>query len=330
MEELNYKDIALSRLTDRHRDDPAFLALLETLVEIKSLRQQQYLAIADAFLDIDKSSGKNLDVIGELIGEKRTLVNFIDRPYFGFLGARLAESYDIGYWYSLYKDKYGTLRTLTDDEYRRVLKARVIKNSSSNNREDLLNVLNILTNNSSTVIKESSNNGPIQVSVKDEDGLASYYLSKYKSDSNLIPVPLGRRLGVIQISPKYLTSKPYAYLETVETVADFNTPEFRDDTLPYQPEELSSSFSVEDGSIRNSVFKYDIDVEQLTSSLSVESLQITQSSSNRSYTPEIENITSNLTVENLQITKSISYITLTPEIENITSNLTVENLQITN
>lgn len=198
MIEQDYKKIALSRLTDRHRSDEAFLAILDTLIEIKAQRQKQYITLAGNFLDIDKSTGKNLDVIGKLIGEERTLVNFIDRAYFGFIGARLAESYDIGYWYSLYKNKYGTLRTLTDEEYRRVLKARVVKNSSNNGRNSFLEVINILANNESSVVIEGTNNTAIEVRVADEDGLVSYYLSKYKNDNNLIPVPLGRRLGVVQ------------------------------------------------------------------------------------------------------------------------------------
>ena len=197
MKEQNYATIARSRLTDRHKSDEAFLSVLDTLIEIKEKRQKECLDLAESFLDIDKSDGKNLDVIGRLIGEDRTLVNFIDRVYFGFLGARLAEAYDFGYWYSLYKNKYGTLRTLTDEEYRRVLKARVVKNSSDNNRNSFLEVLNILSNNTSSIVIEGSNNTAISVEVEDFDGLVSYYLSKYKNDSNLIPIPLGRRLSVI-------------------------------------------------------------------------------------------------------------------------------------
>lgn len=200
MEEQDYKTIAHSRLTDRHRSDDAFLAILDTLIELKEVRQRQYLDLADEFLDIDKSTGKNLDLIGKLIGEERTLVNFIDRPYFGFLGARLAESYDVGYWYSLYNNKYGTLKTLTDEEYRRVLKARIIKNSSDNGRNSLLEVLNILSGNESTTVFEEPENSTISIRVEDNDGLVSYYLSKYKNDRNIIPVPLGRKINVVQIS----------------------------------------------------------------------------------------------------------------------------------
>ena len=201
MIEQDYKTIAYSRLTDRHRNDGAFLAILDTLIELKEIRQREYLKITDEFLDIDKSTGKNLDLIGRLIGEERTLVNFIDRSYFGFLGARLSESYDIGYWYSLYKNKYGTLRTLTDEEYRRVLKARIVKNSSDNNRNSFIEVLNILSGNTNSSVTESYDNTAITVNVEDVDGLVSYYLSKYKSDRNLIPIPLGRRLNVNHVTP---------------------------------------------------------------------------------------------------------------------------------
>ena len=200
MQEQDYKTIARSRLTDRHRSDETFLAILDTLIELKEVRQREYLEIADKFLDIDKSTGKNLDLIGKLIGEERNLVNFIDRSYFGFLGARLAESYDVGHWYSLYRNQYGTLRTLTDGEYRRVLKARVIKNSSDSNRNSLLEVLNILSDNTSTIVIEDINNNQISVEVEDNDGLVSYYLSRYKNDRNLIPVPLGRKIKVTQVS----------------------------------------------------------------------------------------------------------------------------------
>lgn len=198
MQEQDYKTIAHSRLTDRHRNDDVFLAILDTLIELKEARQQQYLSLGNTLLDIDNSTGKNLDLIGKLIGEERSLVNFIDRSYFGFLGARLAESYDVGYWYSLYRNRYGTLRTLTDDEYRRVLKVRIIKNSSDNGRNSILEVVNILTGNESSRVYENTNNSSISLEVFDTDGLASYYLSQYENDKNLIPVPMGRRLSITQ------------------------------------------------------------------------------------------------------------------------------------
>ena len=62
----------------------------------------------------------------------------------------------------------------------------------------MLEVLNTLAGNTNNIVTETTDNGVITVEVLDQDGLVSYYLSKYKSDRNLIPVPLGRRITVIQ------------------------------------------------------------------------------------------------------------------------------------
>ena len=105
---------------------------------------------------------------------------------------------------------------LTDEEYRRVLKARIVKNSSDNNRNSFIEVLNILSNNNNSVITESYDNTAITVNVEDVDGLVSYYLSKYKSDRNLIPVPLGRRLNVTYVKRTTLIAPINVTFEAIE------------------------------------------------------------------------------------------------------------------
>lgn len=201
MEIINYKNIAETRYTDRFKYDPVFVAIMDTLISLKEQRQLEYIKFADEFLDIDKSSGVNLDLIGKILGEPRNLINFVDRVYFGFLGAVNAEAFDIGYWYSAYNNKFGGLRILTDEEYRRILKARTIKNTSKTTRNDFLRIINLLTDNSETIVNEKPNvdikNGIIEITIKDTTGIASYYLAKYKTDNSLIPIPLGFKLSVI-------------------------------------------------------------------------------------------------------------------------------------
>ena len=331
MQEQDYKTIARSRLTDRHRSDESFLAILDTLIELKEERQREYLSLAENFLDIDKSTGKNLDVIGKLIGEERTLVNFIDRSYFGFLGARLSEAYDFGYWYSLYKNKYGTLRTLTDEEYRRVLKARVIKNSSDNGRNSLLEVLNILTDNEESVVFEYENNTAIEVRIKDEDGLTSYYLSKYKSVRNLIPVPLGRRLTVVQIQPTYFTSKPYPihHLESISTNFGVNDGELK---LPIVADEenINTSFSIESVSFRTPQNTVNAEVENISTSLVLNGVQITKRVVFLSTTAEVESLKTGFALDGIQITKTVGYLSTTMDVENIQTVFALNGIQITN
>ena len=331
MQEQDYKTIARSRLTDRHRSDDTFLAILDTLIELKEERQREYLAIADTFLDIDKSTGKNLDLIGKLIGEERTLVNFIDRAYFGFLGARLSESYDIGYWYSLYKNKYGTLRTLTDEEYRRVLKARVVKNSSDNSRDSFLKVLNLLLDNESSVVIESENNKAIEVRIKDEDGLASYFLSKYKSNTNLIPIPLGRRLGVVHIMPEYFTSKLYPVVNVEGFSTDFNIDEVNSrvsEPIPFT-ENIGTTFSVDNVSFRTPLNEGYLD-ENISTSFSIDNIQITKQVAYLTMQAPVENISTSFNIDNVQITKTVNYLSTTLDVESIGTTFSINNVQITN
>lgn len=196
MESIDYTKLSKSRMTDQFRFDEAFLALMDTLITHRSLRQAQYQEFAEVFLDIDKSKGKALDAIGKVVGQERRLVNFIQQPYFGFKGARFAEAYDVGYWYSMNKARLGTLKVVNDDQYRRLLKARIINNRSRCTRNDLLSILNILTGNNQSMIYEVSH-GVFQVSVAEGDeGLASYFLSRYREPNTMFSIPLGYRMTI--------------------------------------------------------------------------------------------------------------------------------------
>lgn len=327
MKELDYRETAHSRLTDRHRSDETFLTILDSLIELKEVRQKELLTFSDTFLDIDKSSGKNLDLVGKLIGEERTLVNFIDRSYFGFLGARLSESYDIGYWYSLYKNKYGTLRTLSDEEYRRVLKARVVKNSSDNNRNSFLEVLNTLLDNNSAVIVESENNAAIEVRIKDEDGLASYYLSKYKSDTNLIPITLGRRLGVVHIMPVYYTSKLYPVVNVEGFSTDFNIDEIKSrvsEPIPFI-ENIGTTFSIDNVSFRTSLNEGYLD-ESISTSFNIDNVSLrTPLNSTKADT---ESISTTFSIDN--VTVKTPLISTAMDVESVGTTFSIDNIQITN
>lgn len=216
MESLDYLNLAKSRYTDQHRFDPAFVRIVEAIVEHREKRQAEYIKFAEEFLDIDKAQGKALDLIGSIVGQKRELANFINKPYFGFQGARLAEALDVGYWYNSSNPPKGELRILNDEEYRRVIKARIIKNRTNNNRDDLLLIMNYLTGNSNTQIEEVRH-GVIKLVITNDDvGLASYFLNKRFEKDALIPIPLGYRLGTEykRIEYKYFKSQTYPQITT--------------------------------------------------------------------------------------------------------------------
>lgn len=195
MDIIDYKARAKTRYTDLF-NTAVFDAIVQTLMEHKQNRQVEYKQIADLMFDIDAVTGRNLDQIGKLIGQSRELVDFIDRPYFGFEGARFAEAFDVGEWYSIYKHSLGGLRVLSDSEYRRLIKARIIKNHTNCSRNDFLKILNLLSGNELSTVEVLAH-GVIKITVVDDDsGMASYFLSKWREQQSLMPVPLGYRISV--------------------------------------------------------------------------------------------------------------------------------------
>ena len=196
MDAIDYVALSESRYTDFHRNDGVFKALIQTLAQQKLDRQTQYINFAKDFLDIDKSEGKALDAIGKVVGQKRELANFIDEPYFGFQGAKYAEAFDVGYWYSQNKGKLGSLKIANDKQYRRLIKARILNNKTWCTRNELLSIVNLLTGNDKSEIDEIRH-GVFQVKVSgDADGIASYFISKYRDADTIFSIPLGYRMSV--------------------------------------------------------------------------------------------------------------------------------------
>src|SRR5699024_2559112 len=98
-------------------------------------QQQDFLWLSQNILNVDLAQGWHLDFIGNIVGQSRLLYDFNSEVYFGFEGAYKSETFGSkidptigGFWNSRgYFDK-ASARKLNDDEYRRVIKARVIYN----------------------------------------------------------------------------------------------------------------------------------------------------------------------------------------------------------
>lgn len=194
----NYHDVSRSRYTNPVLDEK-FDAIVQTIVEQKMERQCQYLEMKKYILDIDQSEGKSLDVIGNFVGQPRNLINFNIDPYFGFQGARNAQAFNVGKWYTLEGLSKGTIKVLTDAQYRNVIKARIIKNSTKNTRKDLIKVLSLLGGTDAPFKLRYPRHGVILIEVtnkNDPDGIVSYFLSRYMQDDTILPRPLGYRILV--------------------------------------------------------------------------------------------------------------------------------------
>lgn len=197
MELIDYVARSKTRYTNQFVEDPVYDALVQTIIEYLMKVQQTYLDFADIILDIDKSTGKNLDLIGSIVGQERNLVDYYSKAYFGFLGNPKAEPFDEGEWYSLFSTSGGDTRTLTDAEYRKVIRARIIRNKTNCSRGDLVKILDILTDKADYKIEYPSHGETNIILPSDFDvDFVLYFLSRTDEDDSLIPKPLGFKLNV--------------------------------------------------------------------------------------------------------------------------------------
>lgn len=139
----DYYQEAKSWATDHFKDKIVFQKYLELLFtqqqdifrEINSLLQNR---------SLNTAQGAQLDIIGNLVGQPRVQAQAALYTFFGFLEDVTAETFgDIndpsvgGFWYSQGQPVGGNV-TLDDDTYRKMIKARIIKNSSSGTTDDFL------------------------------------------------------------------------------------------------------------------------------------------------------------------------------------------------
>lgn len=109
--------------------------VLDAQEVLRQLKQQR---------SIDTAVGAQLDVIGDIVGQPRGLVFSQLFNYLGFQGANLAGSFGSltdptagSPWYSL-GGPLGISRAPSDEEYRLILKAKIIKNRTLARPEDVI------------------------------------------------------------------------------------------------------------------------------------------------------------------------------------------------
>ena len=124
-------------------------------LRLLKIESQRILEVARDLMqkrDIDSATGAQLDIIGDIVGQPRTIVNADLFPFFGFQGNVAANSFGTvfkstvgGYWYSL-GQKIGGDVTLSDDMYRMIIKAKIIKNNARGTNEDYIKFGNFVLN----------------------------------------------------------------------------------------------------------------------------------------------------------------------------------------
>jgi hypothetical protein len=202
MTPIDYTSVAKSRYTALFNSDPVYDAIVSTVTQLLELYQDQYISIFDSLLNIDKSSGVQLDLIGKLIGQDRVLANFVNTPYFGFEDAPLAQSFGTvsnpavgGEWWSITNPPTGSNRALDDNEYRRILKARILKNNSNGTIDSLLSIINTIDGSVTSSVSVNST-CDVNIVVVNPTLILYYFLTRRTTSDSIIPIPVGVRTRI--------------------------------------------------------------------------------------------------------------------------------------
>lgn len=205
-------------------------SLIYSISEVQNKQQEDFLWLSENILNTDIAEKAHLDFIGNIVGQPRFLVDFNAETYFGFDGAYKSDTFGMsgapyvgGYWNSRSYFNSATARVLSDDEYRRIIKARVIYNRSDCKSNDLLEVINLITNRNNNSV-ELVKHGLIKIKSSDTTGLLSYFVEKINSLENILPIAAGVRVLLEIEGEDYFGKEMTEFLNLLEKLVNVDLP----------------------------------------------------------------------------------------------------------
>lgn len=205
--------------------------LFQSIFEVYDKQQEDFLWLSQNILNIDLAEKSQLDFIGNIVGQNRFLIGFNSENYFGFEDSYKSDSFGSvgasyvgGYWNSRSYFNAATARRLSDGEYRRIIKARVISNHSNCSPNDLLEVINLITNRTDNTT-QTVQHGVITVKTKDRTGLLSYFVDHINSRDNILPIAAGVRLNLGYVDGEdYYGEEMTEFLNLLEKLVNVDLP----------------------------------------------------------------------------------------------------------
>lgn len=191
-----YLETARSRVTEQFKNKPVFDKYIQLLLS-GHIELQDVMKDVMQLRSIDTAVGAQLDVIGEIVGRPRGLITSDVFYYFGFDGEPRAETFGSttdptvgGPWYSL-GAPLGVSRPPSDEEYRLIIKAKIIKNRTLATPEDVIDAYKFLFGASKVIIEEQSP-GNVRIGIgKILNNVERGLLFDYGGTGGLFPKPAG-------------------------------------------------------------------------------------------------------------------------------------------
>jgi hypothetical protein len=193
--QIDHEALAVSRLASQFAESPNLQGYLRALMSESNNLEE---ALQECLLrSIDTSEGDVLDVLGQLVGQERVVIDATDLMYFGFAGHPKAGSFGdvdqpwLGSRFKSASEVIGNVRIPEDPEYRLLIRARIAQNSSKGTIEDLIRAIGFLVEADEIRVEE-----PAEATVR--IGIGRLLTANEKSlilTSNLIPKPAGVRIS---------------------------------------------------------------------------------------------------------------------------------------
>ena len=194
---INYYSDFLSNSPSLFVESENLKKVIEVILNQYQIDQEKYLWLIDNILNLEIAEKYHLDFIGQLVGQDRFLVNFNQEKYIGFLGSYQSETLGTlsdasvgGYWNSVDNFISSSARRLNDEEYKRIIKARILYNNSNCLMNDLVKVINLITNRTDNRISLVKH-GQLVIKSVDESGLLTYFFDRLELEDNILPITYG-------------------------------------------------------------------------------------------------------------------------------------------
>ena len=196
----HYLEEARGRVTEQFIGAPVFDKYLQLLVA-DSVELQLVLKDLMEKRSLNTAEGVQLDILGDIVGQPRTLIDADLLTFFGFEGEWQADSYGNIYdpavgsaWRDGRASRIGNI-TLTDDLYRLLIKAKIAKNVTRATPEDIMTFSNFVFNtNGSNIVEEGAAKFRLMIGrnlTREEVALLRYINTTASYESILLPKPIG-------------------------------------------------------------------------------------------------------------------------------------------
>ncbi len=191
---LDHKAIYKQRLLQQFKSSENLIAFIDALIEdqgdLEKVLEQLLTERA-----INTAIGQQLDIIGEIVGQPRDILDLSGLEFFAYQGAAgdingygtITDS-KIGARYKSTFEEIGTIRALGDEEYRIFIKARIFKNIGSITTENLIDALQFMFGEDTIVSIVEDGNANVTLTVIADIPVPTAQLL---STNNAIPKPAG-------------------------------------------------------------------------------------------------------------------------------------------